>query len=291
MAQDTTSSDHVVDLSPRATPTGPNNKTTLKLKYSNFLQRVKFSAQKAKDEAKRKRLQQRKVKGYKHNSRIVEAQQSRRHFVLDFESVYPAHNDNDDDDAEEKKGDVEPAMLQDEWTCMVVHKKQPQQQSSRSVPRSAPPPIPHEKRAEFLRRHSSSHSLKSWLSQMAKRKTPHSQEQEPAADADDEEEDVIAEPAPMSMCGNVEGMAQEIPTEYENAIRWEWCDDAGKWHTFGRSACKEIESCYSDEMERYEYDIFGRLYCIDFKEMKQYNNLKQAWNVRRNEVRVEKSKM
>ena len=333
MAQDPTSnndtnSDQTSPSPPpisQATPSAPNNNNILKLKYAKFVKRVKLSAQKAKDEARRKRLQQRKVRSYKHNHRIITAQQNKRQYTISTRQLnHPSQKNNDeqttDNDNNNKNApntNNSSNIMDDDWECIVIHKKPPpipQLTKAKTAPnilnnkpsslqKAAPPPIPHERRAEFEHKRNGSNPVQILFNQIAKKKREKSEKklllQKKGSNNDENngnihsslyDEDAFNLDSGMEekvdMDTNMDGM--EDNKEFIISINWQWCDDGGEWHNYGSSTCKEIESFYQNSMDKYEYDIFGRIYCIDFKEMKQFNNLNQAWNVRRNEIKQEK---
>lgn len=296
MAQDPGQpTDHIVEAqSPRATPRGDPN-SSFRLKYGNFIQRVKLSAQKAKAEAKRKRTEQRILRGYKHNARIMENMQNKRNFSISTETLHNTATSNIDAETKmEQKGDNEGCAINmdDDWTAIVIHKK-PKSKSAITVPRSAPPPIPHERREEIeesLSSHSRKRRSSVSLQNLFKRRKSGN---DINVNAKEKEEEIGNEELSDSMSFNLDSVSPQIQMstakEYEMVIQWEWCDDNGVWHKYGKATSKSMEESYIAEEECFEYDPgIGRVYIIKFQEMKQYNNLNEAWDVRRNEIQREK---
>ena len=144
MAQDPNlSANNGIVANQRATPRG-NRDGSFRLKYDSFVRRVKISAQKAKAEAKRKRTEQRILRGYKHNKRMVEDLQNKRNFSLSTETLQNTSTSSIDGDINaEQKGDDEgrrSSMMDDDWTAIVIHKKPTSKSASilPDVPLSAP---------------------------------------------------------------------------------------------------------------------------------------------------------
>eukprot|EP01083_Nonionella_stella_P095348 267665_1 len=211
-----------------------NNDKLLKQKYEKFVKKVKFSLQEAKNEAKRKRIRHKTINEYKRNNKVIERQQNHRHYSLYTQSV----QDNTDGPSQEIKEDTS-KIMEDEWTCIVVTKKNA---SIPTPPRAPPPRVPTE------------------------------------SNGNNGNETGTFPPCARN---DLRKSDHESNNTKMMPIVWQWCDDSGNWNKFGTSTCIEIEHCYINQMDKYEYDMFGRTYYIDFAEMKQYNNLNQAWKVRR----------
>ena len=349
---------------PKSTPS-PSKDNVLKLKYANFVKRVKISAQKAKDEARRKRLQQRKIRSYKHNHRIITAQQNRKNYTISTQKLTTAHSnpisssqsqsqppsnptdiDNENEATEIKEQNDENGsssnIMDDDWECIVIYKKpsppRPILKKAQTapvnglipsssttdipIPKKAPPPIPHERRADFERVHkrTASNPVTVLFNQIAKKRKEkkiakssiangnasiamHGNDNRESTSYDEDAFDMDSDINNQRQKAVMNHMMQSAPDLRENEvnenkkeqtrreviidIKWQWKDDSGDWHNYGASTSKEMEQFYQNNEEKYEYDIFGRIYFIDFKEMKQFNNLNQAWDVRRNEIKQE----
>merc|ERR1712154_653653 len=94
------------------------------------------------------------------------------------------------------------------------------------------------------------------------------------ANAKEKEEEIGNEELSHSMSFNLDSVSPQIQMsnskEYEMVIQWEWCDDNGEWHKYGKSTSKSMEASYVGGEESYEYDPgIGRVYTINFAEMKQ----------------------
>merc|ERR1712129_80205 len=175
-------------------------------------------------------------------------------------------------------------IMSENWTCIVVQKT--------NIPKEAPPPIPHSRRSKFEKK-KHKRKLSDSLHNLFNKKTKKNKGNEHHMDATDDgsydgnafnmdsglEEEAIHDNHSQH---NEQLSSTNVDLESEeHTIQWQWCDDDGIWHAYGKSTCKEIEKSYINKMDEYEYDVFGRIYTINFIKLKQRNNLNQTWTVRR----------
>mmetsp|Transcript_13717 Transcript_13717/g.16908 ORF Transcript_13717/g.16908 Transcript_13717/m.16908 type:complete len:172 (+) Transcript_13717:2-517(+) len=65
-------------------------------------------------------------------------------------------------------------------------------------------------------------------------------------------------------------------------LSWEWKSDDGTWNPYCKTTSIYLENALQNGKELYKYDIGNIFFFIDIKNMIQYNNVKQKWNIRRN---------
>mmetsp|Transcript_47943 Transcript_47943/g.79521 ORF Transcript_47943/g.79521 Transcript_47943/m.79521 type:complete len:238 (+) Transcript_47943:1-714(+) len=200
-------------------------------------------------------------------------------------------------DSEEGTQDLD--VMEEDWTCIVVHKQSHNANLHRKrtlkrsislpVPKAAPPPIPHARKAEIERQLQHRRRSKGWLKRKANQKN--------VVNEFNNEYDIntntfsldtavptTVELQKYELRGDeaCEQTVNDVKSSTENSPQWQWRADNGTWQNYGTRIEKIIEVAYQSVEQRFEYAICGqRIYFIEFAEMKQYNNVKQSWNVRR----------
>ena len=269
--------------SPSATPSCESD-NSIKGKYCTFVQKVKLSARHAKNKAQHKRRLLNKIKSYKRNDQMQTNAMKRKRFTLYTTQCNDAAKTSSSEEInnEEQKENGIKDIMQDDWTCIVIKKTSP------SMPKQAPPPIPHSRRFEFLEEKKKTKRKFSDSVQNLFKRTKKSCNDESV----NEENTSYDENAFNLDSGLEERMKDDSHNELLESddaskektalvVQWQWCDDQEKWNNFGKRTSKEIEENYTNKLDEYEYDVFGNKYIINFIDLKQYNNLNQTWNVRR----------